>query len=111
MSAILRKYVDQLKFIANIKNKNVRDTILHEFSNVDNFFGAIKEIVENTMQKNLLLKPKEKRRLRKYIKMFQQFIKPSIKKRHKQKLVSQSGGFLPILMPILASFLASSLSQ
>jgi len=106
MSSSLKKYLNQLKFFVGIKNKNVRDQILKQWCNDDNFFNAVKEIVENTMKKTLPIKARERRMLKKYKNTLSEFIKPSIPKRKRKKLVIQSGGFLPILIPILTSFLA-----
>ena len=87
----------------------MRDGILKQMSDDEKFFNVIREIVEKTMKKNLPIKKKEKRLLKKHKKILLQFIKPSIPKLHKKRLVVQSGGFLPILFPILASFLGSKL--
>ena len=109
MSSLLRNYYKQLEFIAKIKNKRVRDGILRQMSDDDKFFNVIREIVENTVKKNIPMKKKEKRLLKKHKRILLQFIKPSIPSKHKKRLVVQSGGFLPILFPILASFLGSKL--
>ncbi|MDI9312886.1 MAG: hypothetical protein QM535_21935 [Limnohabitans sp.] len=111
MSSTLKNYIQQLQFISKIKNKKIREGILQEFSNDQRFFNALKEIVENTLRKNIPLKPKEKRSLRKYKKILLQFTKPKISKRKKKQLVVQSGGYLNILIPVITSFLTSLLNK
>lgn len=109
MSSSLKNYITQLQFIAKIKNRKVRDGILRQWSDDDQFFKVLKEIVENAMKKNLPLKANQKKSLRKYKSTLIQFINPKIPKRKRKQLVSQSGGFLPMLIPAVASFLATAL--
>ena len=106
MSSSLKNYLNQLKFFVGIKNKNVRDQILKQWCYDDNFFNSVEEIVENTMKKTLPIKARERRMFIKYKNTLSEFIKPSIPKRKRKKLVIQSGGFLQIFIPILTSFLA-----
>lgn len=106
MSSTLKKYLSDLKFISGIKNKKIRENILKELSKDEMLFNALKEMVENVVRKNIPMKSKEKRLLKKYKKTLMLYMRPKISKRKKRQIVSQSGGFLPILVPVLSAFLS-----
>jgi predicted nucleic acid-binding OB-fold protein len=111
MSKLLKNNIPQLQFIAGIKNKKLREKILKEKSSDEKLFSSLKEIVENTLRKKLPIKPRTKKLLQRHKNKFKKFIKPTISKRSRKTLLSQSGGYLPILIPLVVSFLSSILSK
>ena len=93
MSQVLKNYIEQFKFISKNRNEKLSKGILKQFGNDDKFFCALKEIVENTLKYNVSLPEREKKRLKKYKRVFFQFLKPVKDKRKKKQFISQSGGF------------------
>ena len=56
---------------------------------------------------NIPLQQREKVKLRKYSKVLKKFAEKKKKsKKSRQKLIQQSGGFLPILIPVVTSILS-----
>jgi len=104
MSLTLKKYIENLKFISEIKNKKIRYNILKELSKDERLYNALREIVENVLRKNIPLKNKEKKSLKKYKKTLLMYMKPKVSRKKKRQIISQSGGFLPILIPIISAF-------
>lgn len=102
MSDNLRRALPILQFVSEVTNKRLRTLILKELSKKPHIYKAIKELVTNTMKQNIKLPHGAKIKLKKHAGRLQQFTKKSVSKR---KLVVQSGGFLPILIPLLASLL------
>ena len=108
MSQVLKNYIEQFKFISKIRDEKLRKGILKQFGNDDKFFCALEEVVENTLKNNVPLPGKEKKRLKKYKRVLFQFLKPVKNKRKKKQLISQSGRFLPILIPLIVSLLSQT---
>lgn len=109
MSSNLKNQMHQLHFISKLKNKKLRTDILKEKSGEDNLFKSLKEIIINLMKKNFPISQKNKKSLKKYKNIFRLYLNSKINKRKRKQLVSQSGGFLPTLIPIVASAIASIL--
>ncbi|MDI9312525.1 MAG: hypothetical protein QM535_20105, partial [Limnohabitans sp.] len=68
---------------------------------------SIKEIVENLKRKNIKLNTSKKKKLLKFKRIINGFTKKNNNKRIRKKLVHQSGGFLPTLIPIVLSLIES----
>jgi hypothetical protein len=105
MSANLRNLIKTLEMVASIKDIRKRNQVLKLLSNKPELYKALREIAHNTVNKNIKLEPHHKTKLRKYK---QTFIDLSVKSkgiRKKKALVEQSGGFLPILIPLVLSLL------
>ena len=99
MSNNLRKCLNKMKHYCNTDCKNLKKSMLHEMSSDDKYFNAILEIITNVSLKNIAIPVKEKNKLKKHIKVFNKImIKPKNKKIRK-KLIKQSGGAWPILIP------------
>jgi hypothetical protein len=79
--------------------------------NDDCLYKALNEIAVNTVNKKVPLSQKQKTSLKKYkidIEKLSCYTKNSAKRK---KLVCQSGGFLPILIPTIASVLTTLLTK
>ncbi|MDI9311998.1 MAG: hypothetical protein QM535_17425 [Limnohabitans sp.] len=107
MSKCLKESIKTLEVVSRIRNKKIRESVLHELSDDDNFFNVLREIVENTLRKNIPIKSKDKKALKKHKGTLLEFVTPNLSKNKKRKLIKQSGGFLPLLVPLLTSFLSS----
>lgn len=106
MSKNLKSCIEKLKFIAQIKNPLLRKKLLTQIS--DNCtYQALHEIAVNTVKGKVKLSNNQKRKLNKYKKLLHALSKPTKDLKKKKKLTIQSGGFLPILIPTVASIITS----
>jgi len=104
MSKNLSSWINHLKVIASIRDKRKRNARLKAFADHMNLFDALKEVATNTINMNLPLNPNQKTKLRRYSKIIRELAsKRKRSKLQKRKLIEQSGGFLPILIPLVAS--------
>ena len=112
MSQNLVLWIEHLKFIASIQDPMERNVRLKRFADNMEFFDALKEIAINTMNMNVPLKITQKEKLRRYARTIRELAdkKPKSKLKRK-KLIEQSGGFLPILIPLVASVIGEVLKN
>lgn len=106
MSAQLRECLAVLDFVASIKVPKLRQQLLKVLKSQPKYYIALREIAYNTVRKNLILSSKEKQRLKKHKRVLVDLAKKQKSAKKKKKLVEQSGGFLPILLPLVASLLS-----
>ena len=106
MSPTLRKYLNNLEFIASIKDKKVRNGVLKQYSSLSDFHRALREVAENTVKQNIPLYRIQKKRLKPHRKALLGLLNKNKSEKLKKKKVIQSGGFLPILIIILLSLLS-----
>ena len=110
MSLNLRKCMEKLKMIASIKDANLRKKVLSSTTD-DCLYKALNEIAINIVARKVPLTSKQKKNLRKYqFKIKKLTCKTKNKKKRKQ-LVVQSGGFLPLLIPAVASVITSLIAS
>ena len=100
-----KKYFVPLKLLSQIKNKDIRKNATCDFCKNENLYKAIKEIALNIVNKNIPLTNKDKKKLKKYKKDIYLLSKQKFKSKRKQKVLQQTGGFLPILIPLVATIL------
>jgi hypothetical protein len=105
MSEDLRKTLRQLELISLIKRPQVRKAVLTDISCQDCYYKALREILLNTIKGNVPLSEVQKRKLRRYKSQIRAIICPKKSKKLKAKAVIQSGGWLPILLPVITSVL------
>lgn len=105
MSKNLKNCFEQFKFIAKIKDKSLQKKLLKDIAN-DNTFRALKEIAINYNSGNI----KSDKKIKKYSKFLKKFAKKSNSKLNKRKLVIQSGGFLQLALPVIATLLSEILT-
>ena len=84
----------------------LKKSILTEMSQNDCYFNALFEIVHNISKKKLKFKPNEKRKLKKYVKLMEKIIEKPKSKSKRVSAIKQSGGFFPIILPILGTVVA-----
>lgn len=110
MSSRLQKSFDQLSVIAKLqKNKKLQRRLLREFANDPEFLAAIVEITQNTIKKRVPLNEHQLEKLRPHIKIIKKIAsdpdKVFKKKSSRHRTIEQSGGFLQVLVPTIASLL------
>jgi len=97
--------IEALELIAKIKNAKTRNAVLKDFSANMKIYEALREIARNVIKRNVPLNSSQKKKLRRYKKVIISLSNSKNSKRKKRKLVEQSGGFLPILIPIITGIL------
>jgi len=110
MKSKISKHFDKLSFIASIRNPNLRSKILSDIAN-DDLYKALNEIALNYQNGNIVLNSKQKNQIKKYKRLLQRLTIKSNNSTVKKKLIQQSGGFLPILIPTIASIITSLIAS
>lgn len=107
MSPELKNALSTLQLAAKIKNLKLRKAfLLDQFKHDPKIYKAIKEIAVNLVNKNVKLSSADKKKLRKYGKEIVHLATDKAKTRRKQH-ITQSGGYLPIVIPTIVSLLSS----
>lgn len=91
---LLARYYPLLKAITGMCG-TCRKRLLTKLAQDPEFVKCMREITENVLKENVELSVKDKRRLNRHAKV--------ISSLRKSKGVTQSGGFLNIVVPLLAS--------
>ena len=110
MTNNLNNCIEKLLIISKIKDPNLRKKVLVEVSD-DCLYKALKEIAINTVGNKVPLTKVIKNQLKKYRKNIIDLSKNTQNKIKRKKLVVQSGGFLPILIPAIASIITTLLAK
>ena len=99
----------ELQIAMKYKHKPTRDAILEYLSNRKCVYKALQEISLNILNNQIKLNKNQIQRLNSYVKTIKR-LKCGVKtKKVREKLVKQSGGFLPWLLPIVATAISSLL--
>jgi len=106
MSSNLKTCLSQLEFIASIKDSKLRGKILDHIRKNKNIYKALREIAVNTVNGKIKLKPKDKLKLRSYKSAIIKLTKKKNSSASRRKLIIQSGGFLPVLIPLVTAILS-----
>lgn len=88
-------YLPLLKALTSIKDKKLQRRLLKALCKEKKFKTCICEIAHNTIKENILLSKRDKRRLNKQSLL--------IRGISKKKKIQQAGGFLNIVVPLLAA--------
>lgn len=107
MSSNLRAHLGLLQYLSKVKNNEAKKRLLFLLGEDVGVFNAVKEILVNTTKGRLKLTPQKKAIIQRSAKAVLQITKhktPTNKSVRKKRLV-QVGGFLPFLIPLLASVL------
>jgi hypothetical protein len=108
----LRKCLRKLELIVSVRDIKLRQKLLEDVSCNNAIFKAIKEILLNTVNSNVPLSKTQKNKLKKYEKIMRKLACCKYgNKGSKKKLVMQSGGFLPILIPSVIALLTGLLNK
>jgi len=100
-----------MEIFCETKNPKLKNSILNEMSSNDKYFKALHEVVHNISIKNLKLKPSIKRKLKQHLKILDKILCKPKCKRKRAAIVKQSGGFLPILLSLVAPVVAELVSN
>lgn len=110
MSDHLHRSLDKLVVVSKLsENKKLQRQLLKEFCNDPAFLVAIVEIAINTVRKRVPLTQDQLLKLRPHINIIRKLALESSKtlkrRTYREKFVQQSGGFLQVPVPIVASVL------
>lgn len=106
MSLVLRNYLHLFNVINNIKEESVRKGVLKALRKDKKFYKALREITKNTINGKVPLSKVQKKKLRKHKKLIEGI---ACSKKCCGKKITQSGGFLPILLPSVLAVLSGLL--
>jgi hypothetical protein len=106
MSSSVKNSMNFLKSLSK-KSPSKRKTILKEFSDDKYLFDALSELSHNLIKGNIPLNSVQLKKIRKYSKVIKALDCPKTRKckAKRRKIIEQSGGFLPILIPAAAAAL------
>lgn len=100
---LLIEFYPLLRAITRIKDEKCRRKCLKALAKDDRFAACLKEISVNVMKDNMKLSVKDKKRLNKHSKIVRSLVK--------SQKISQSGGFLNIVVPLLATVVADLIAR
>ena len=104
MSENLIRNLQLLELISKIRNRKLRQDVLKD--QASKLYKAIKEISINLMKGNIQLSQRDKKRLYKYRREIVEIAENANSKRI-AIVTSQTGGFLPIIIPLVAQLVTS----
>lgn len=107
MSRNLRNCVRKLAIIAEVKNRRLQTQLLKDISCEDKIYKALKELALNVRDGNIPLTRSEKQRLKRYKSRIKALTCKVTSKKKRRKIVTQSGGWLGILIPTVLSILST----
>jgi len=105
---IPEKYWELLKAVELAKSKAERETLLIVLCRHKKFIKALKVLCKNTVNQKLPLTDKQKHQLKKHASVINYIAKS--KRSAKRSIVQSGGGFISILLPILASLVGSAIN-
>ncbi len=111
MSKNLRKCMKNMHLVCDANCPKIKKSLLKEMSKNGHYFEALFEIVHNINLKNIKLKTAEKKKLKKFVRFMMMVLDKPKSKIKRSSLVNQSGGFLPVVLPILGTVLAEILGN
>jgi len=104
MSQNLKNVIKTLDMVARVRGKKKREALLRGMNSDPNIYMALQEIAYNTINKNIRLTETHHKRLRGYKRLLLELAN-GIKAKYKKRVVVQSGGFLPVLIPLVLAIL------
>ena len=108
---IVSQYIPLFDFITRIKSRADQKTVLKIFAKDKQFRKCFKEVASNIQRKNITVSKTQKTQLSKYKDIIKGLDQTGNGRNKSIKLIEQSGGMLPILLPILASIVAEVISS
>lgn len=107
MSDNLKEQFPKLELLCNVKRRKLRHELLRVLSRDDNFRKAVREITRNTLNRNVRIGDKEKKKLTRYRRTIIALGQKGKNKRSEQRVICQTGTgiFLPIVVPLVADLL------
>ena len=111
MSECLQKAYPILQFVTKVSDPKLQKQLLKYLSDDDRFCVALREIAKNVVRNRLKLKDAQKKILKKHSNCLYNLSEKGISRRAKKKYISQSGGWLLPLLPLVGAVLSAWNSQ
>src|SRR6266496_3997780 len=111
--SVLKNTYPFLNIVSKMK-PGTRKNILKEVNGDIDVYKSLREIAVNTLQGNVPLKASIKKKLKPHMKTLHQFSKHKSNKcscKKRNKLIQQGSGFLPLLIPAIATIVASFMNK
>ena len=105
---IPNKYIELMKLIDLTKSVDERKALLRILCRHKKFIKAMKVICKNTIDCQIPLDKKQKNQLRKHAAVINYIAKSP--RSAKNSIVQSGGGFISILLPIVASLIGSAIN-
>lgn len=107
-SSKLKRTLPYISVLLNTPNPNLQNRLIKSFPNF--VLDDIVEVLYNVMLNNVKLRsPKQKQAMTKHRKQLTLLFNNSKRKRKRRNIIrKQRGGFLPAVLPVIASVLASA---
>jgi hypothetical protein len=105
MSNNLQKCLQELNELNKLKDKKSKQAVLKFLANKKCIYLALREISLNVLNKQIPLNKKQLEKLGPHAKTIKALACGTNRKHIQKKLVEQSGGFLPYLIPIVSTLL------
>lgn len=99
----LQRYYPLLKAVASIKNKKAQRLVLNHLKKHRPFVVLLRELAENTVNQNITFTEGQKKKLNRHAKVIKALVR--------KKKVEQSGGFLGVVVPLLAAEIAGLIAR
>jgi hypothetical protein len=106
----LRDCLHRLDVVARTKDSRRRRTLLRELAHDEAVHRTLQLLARNTINMRIPLERHHKQKLIKHSKVIQELARKRVSKAKTKKLIEQSGGILPVLVP-LAIELATDLLE
>lgn len=107
MSINLQNCLKELDLIAKIKKPSVTKQVLSDVCDNECIYKALKEIAVNIVNRKVKLSYQQKKDLKRFGIIIKKLSSDQSSKLNRRKLVVQSGGALPILIPAVIALLTN----
>lgn len=104
----LNKNLNLMKTVAAVKSSKLRKQCLKDLTNKKELCDCLSEICFNIAKGNIQLDSSHKKQIKKHKDLIYLFAK---KDKNRVKKLNQVGGFLPYLIPIIATLAADLISS
>lgn len=101
---LVATYYPLLKCVTKIKDKKIQRKVLRQLCKEKLFKNCICEIVDNTVKENINFSDRDKKRINREAKVIRAVQK-------KKRNFEQTGGFLNIVVPLLATVVGELISS
>ena len=102
MSNKLHKHWQSFQHLQSAKSPQLRKSLLQHYSKSDEFCSACREISKNIVRRKLLITGSRASKLKRYKKLISQLARANNSRQVKRRLVNQSGGWLPLVIPLIS---------
>jgi hypothetical protein len=111
MSKNLIQCMKVFSLVARVKNEKLRKKILKAMTCDDHIYRALHELVNNTIKGTIPLTSAQKAKLRRQRKFIQSISCKKASSKQRKEVIVQSGGYLSVIYPIVASLLSNLLTE